>query len=168
MDGRSAHDARSRMRASGSMDTSIADMGRLAASSVRGDGMSAAARAELIQWQLTIATGSQFPSRQPPPASPPFQALGAGLGVIAFKGPQGAGFVKGGHKDSTANMGVCMGAGKRCVVILSNDVRAEPAFPALVRTFFWPDRAALGLGARWHAIRVPGVLIRSRMTGSGR
>lgn len=107
--------------------------------------MSAAARAELIQWQLTIATGSQFPSRQPPPASPPFQALGAGLGVIAFKGPQGAGFVKGGHKDSTVNMGVCMGAGKRCVVILSSDVRAEPAFPALVRSVL----GQIGLPRAW-------------------
>jgi hypothetical protein len=54
--------------------------------------------------------------------------------VIAFKGPQGAGFFKGGHNDSTANMWVCLESGKRCVVILSNDVRAEPAFPALVRS----------------------------------
>ena len=45
LDGRpEPHDERSRVRASGSMDTSIADMGRLAASLVRGDGLSAAAR----------------------------------------------------------------------------------------------------------------------------
>lgn len=128
------HDERSRVRASGSMDTSIADMGRLAASYVRGDGLSAAARAELTRPQLVIATRSQFPSFQPSLMSPPFQALGAGLGVIAFNGPQGAGFFKGGHNDSTANMWVCIEAKKRCVVILSNDVRAEPAFPALVRS----------------------------------
>ena len=128
------HDERSRVRASGSMDTSIADMGRLAASHVRGDGLSAAARAELTRSQLPITTRSQFPSFQPLPASPHFQTLGAGLGVIAFNGPQGAGFFKGGHNDSTANMWVCIEAKKRCVVILSNDVRAEPAFPALVRS----------------------------------
>ena len=29
---------------------------------------------------------------------------------------------------------LCIEAGKRCVVILSNDVRAEPAFPALVQS----------------------------------
>lgn len=127
------HDERSRVRASGSMDTSIADMGRLAASYVRGDGLSAAARAELVKSQLMITTGSQFPSLNSPPASPRFQALGAGLGVVAFQGPQGSGFFKGGHNDATANMWVCIEAGKRCVVILSNDVRAEPAFPALVR-----------------------------------
>lgn len=128
------HDERSRVRASGSMDTTIADMGRLAASYVRGDGLSAAARAELVRPQLAITTRSQFPSLQTPPASPAFPGLGAGLGVVAFHGPQGAGFFKGGHNDSTANMWVCLEAGQRCVVILSNDVRAEAAFPALVRT----------------------------------
>jgi CubicO group peptidase (beta-lactamase class C family) len=128
------HDERSRVRASGSMDTSIADIGRLAASHVRGDGLSAAARAELVKPQLPIATRSQFPSLQAPLASPLFQGLGAGLGVIAFQGPQGPGFFKGGHNDSTANMWVCLEARKRCVVVLSNDVRAEPAFPALVRS----------------------------------
>lgn len=138
------HDERGRVRSSGSMDTSIADMGRLAASYVRGDGLSAAGRAELVKLQLPITTRSQFPPFQSPLAPPPFQALGAGLGVVAFKGPQGAGFFKGGHNDSTANMWVCLEAAKRCVVILANDVRAEPAFPALVRSILgdtglpWP------------------------------
>ena len=31
-------------------------------------------------------------------------------------------------------MGVCLEARRRCVVILSNDVRAEAAFTALVRS----------------------------------
>ncbi|MGL4575764.1 MAG: serine hydrolase domain-containing protein [Burkholderiaceae bacterium] len=128
------HDERSRVRASGSMDTSIADMGRLAASYVRGDGLSAAGRAALRKSHLAITTRSQFPSLQPTLAPSPFPALGAGLGVIVFNGPQGAGFFKGGHNDSTANIWVCLEATKRCVVILSNDVRAEPAFPALVQS----------------------------------
>lgn len=135
LDGRvEPHDERSRVRASGSMDTTIADMGRLAASYVRGDGLSAAGRAELIRPQLAIATRSQFPSLQAPLASPRFRGLGAALGVVAFEGPQGVGFFKGGHNDSTANMWVCLDASRRCVVLLSNDVRAEPAFPALVRS----------------------------------
>lgn len=132
-DGRvEAHDERSRVRASGSLDTTIADMGRLAASYVRGDGLSAAARAELVRAQLPIRTRSQFPTFQEPLSPSPFPAIGAGLGVIAFHGPQGAGFFKGGHNDVTANTWVCLEAGQRCVVILSNDVRSEPAFPALV------------------------------------
>jgi CubicO group peptidase (beta-lactamase class C family) len=126
------HDERSRVRASGSMDTSIADMGRLAAAYVRGDGLSAAGRRELVHSHLPIGTRSQFPTFQPTLSPSPFPSLGAGLGVIAFNGPQGVGFYKGGHNDTTANTWVCVEAGQRCVVILSNDVRAEPAFPALV------------------------------------
>ena len=126
------HDERSKVRASGSLDTTIADMGRLAASYVRGDGLSAAARAELVRPQLPIRTRSQFPSFQEPLSPSPFPSVGAGLGVIAFQGPQGAGFFKGGHNDFTANTWVCVESGQRCVVILANDVRAEPAFPALM------------------------------------
>jgi CubicO group peptidase (beta-lactamase class C family) len=66
-DGRAEpHDERSKVRASGSLDTSIADMGRLAASYVRGDGLSAAARAELVKPHVPINTRSQFPSFQEP------------------------------------------------------------------------------------------------------
>jgi len=126
------HDERSRVRASGSMDTSIADMAQLAAALVRGHGLSAAQRRAWTQPQLGIASRSQFPSLAPPPAQPVHPGLAAGLGVIAFAGPQGPGFFKGGHNDVTANTWVCLDAGQRCVVLLANDVRAEPAFPALV------------------------------------
>ena len=59
--------------------------------------------------------------------------LAAGIGVIAFTGPQGPGWFKGGHNDSTGNTLVCVERGERCVLILSNDVRAEAAFPMLVK-----------------------------------
>jgi hypothetical protein len=49
-----------------------------------------------------------------------------------FQGPQGPGFMKGGHNDSTGNTMVCISRTKRCVLILSNDVRTEAAFPRLV------------------------------------
>ena len=77
---------------------------------------------------------SQFPSLQPelPPAQR-VKGLAAGLGVVVFEGPQGRGFFKGGHNDSTGNTMVCIERGQRCVVILANDVRAEAAFPQLVK-----------------------------------
>jgi hypothetical protein len=109
-------------------------MAQLAASYVRGDGLRPAARAEMVRPQLAINTPSQFPSLQPNPSVAHFANVSASLGMIAFNGPQGAGFYKGGHNDSTANTWVCVEAGKRCVVILSNDVRAEPAFPAIVKS----------------------------------
>lgn len=129
-----AHDERSTARAAGSMDTSIADIAKFAAAYARGDGLSTASRGELVKPQLPITTASQFPTLQPEvPLAQRRPDLAAGLGVITFQGPQGAGFMKGGHNDSTGNTWVCVERRRRCVVILANDVRAEPAFPALVR-----------------------------------
>lgn len=128
------HDERSRVRAAGSMDTTIADMARFAAGYIRGDGLSKRGRAELVRPQMPITTATQFPSLTP--EAPPAERrpdLAAGLGVVAFEGPQGPGFFKGGHNDTTGNTWVCVEKGRRCVVILANDVRAETAFPGLVR-----------------------------------
>lgn len=128
------HDERSRVRAAGSMDTTIADMGNFAAGYVSGQGLSASMRRELVRPQLPITTASQFPTLQPElPAAQRRRNLAAGLGVVTFTGPQGAGFYKGGHDDAVGNTLVCVEQGQRCVVILGNDVRAEAAFPALVR-----------------------------------
>ena len=140
------HDERSRPRAAGSMDTSIADLAKFAAGFMRGDGISAKSRAEMLKAQLPITTRSQFPNTQPelPPAER-WKDLAAGLGVVTFNGPQGRGFFKGGHNDSTANMWACVEQGRRCVVVLSNDVRAEKAFPKLVDSIL----GQTGLPWRW-------------------
>lgn len=125
------HDERSRVRAAGSMDTTIADLANFAAALSRGEGLSPPSAAAMATAQLPITTASQFPTLQD--ELPPAQRrkdLAAGLGVVVFDGPQGAGFYKGGHNDSTGNTFVCVR--QRCVVILGNDVRAERAFPRLV------------------------------------
>lgn len=128
------HDERSKTRAAGSMDTTITDFARFAAAYVNGEGLAPASRRELTRAQLPIDTASQFPTLQPPAAPEQrHRNLAAGLGVVTFVGPQGPGFQKGGHNDSTGNTWVCLEAHKRCVVILSNDVRAEALFPGIVR-----------------------------------
>lgn len=128
------HDERSKVRAAGSMDTTIDDFSKFVAALARGDGLSRAARRELTRPQLQIRTKTQFPTLQDElPDAEQRKDLFAGLGLIVFKGPQGPGFFKGGHNDETANTMVCVERRKRCVLILSNDVRAEPAFPRLVR-----------------------------------
>lgn len=128
------HDERSKVRAAGSMDTAIADLAKFAAALVRGDGLSAASRAELSKRQLKITTAHQFPPTQPDlPAEQQRKDLYAGLGVVVFDGPQGHGFFKGGHNGSTANTLVCLEKQQRCALILSNDVRAEAGFADLVR-----------------------------------
>jgi CubicO group peptidase (beta-lactamase class C family) len=140
------HDERSKVRAAGSMDTTIADFARFAAGYMRGDGLSPASRAELTRPQHPITTRSQFPSLQPElPAEARPVGLAAGLSVIVFDGPQGRGFFKGGHNDSTGNTWTCVERGRRCVVILANDVRAEPAFPRLVRSIL----GETGVPYRW-------------------
>lgn len=133
------HDERSRVRAAGSMDTTISDMARFAASLYQSPIL-----AGLTRPTLPITTRGQFPSLQPEaPHAQRWRGLAAGQGVVTFTGPRGTGFFKGGHNDSTGNMLVCVDQARRCVVILANDVRAEAAFPAIVR-------AALGeTGLPW-------------------
>ncbi|MFT7774302.1 serine hydrolase domain-containing protein [Roseateles sp.] len=128
------HDPRGRVRAAGSMDTTIADMAKLASAIINGEGLSAKGATALSTPGLPITTASQFPTFQPElPLVERRTDLAAGLGVVTFLGPQGPGYYKGGHNDSTGNTWVCIKPKKRCVVILANDVRAERAFPALVR-----------------------------------
>ncbi len=128
------HDHRSKVRAAGSMDTTISDMPKFVAALVRGDGLSAASRAEITKPGLHLATAHLFPLFLPDlPVSEQRKDLYAGLGVVIFDGPQGHGFYKGGHDGQTANTMVCIEGSQRCVVILSNDVRSEAGFSDLVR-----------------------------------
>jgi CubicO group peptidase (beta-lactamase class C family) len=128
------HDQRSKVRAAGSMDTTIFDLSKFVAALVRGDGLSRASRIEMSKPQLHITTAHQFPPfGLELPVKDQRKDLYAGLGVVVFDGPQGHGFYKGGHDGQTANTMVCIEASQRCVVILSNDVRSEAGFAELVR-----------------------------------
>lgn len=128
------HSKRSKVRASGSMNTTISDMATFTAALVRGDGLTPASRAEIAKPSLHITTAGQFPDFGPDlPVSEQRKDLAPGLGVVVFDGPQGHGFYKGGHDGATANTMVCIERSQRCVLILSNDVRAEAGFADLVR-----------------------------------
>lgn len=128
------HDERSKVRAAGSMDTTVSDFARFAAAFVRGDRLSRKAHEAMLRPQLPITTRSQFPTLQAElPPGERRRDLAAGLGVIVFEGPQGPGFFKGGHNETTGNTWVCVRKHQRCVVVLSNDVRAERGFAELVR-----------------------------------
>jgi CubicO group peptidase (beta-lactamase class C family) len=129
------HDERSKVRVAGSMDTTIADLSKFFAALVRHDGLSGASYAQMVKPQLHIGTAHQFPNFAPElPADRQRKDLFAGLGVITFNGPQGPGFFKGGHDDQTANTAVCIERTRTCMLILSNDVRAEAGFAELVHT----------------------------------
>lgn len=140
------HDERSSVSAAGSMDTDIADQARLWAGIVRGDGLSRATRAEMVRPQAPITSAHQFPSLAPD-TNPANVAIGlsAGLGLVTFQGPRGEVWFKGGHNEWTGNMVVCIERERRCLVLLSNDVRAERIYPDLVRAVL----GETGLPWRW-------------------
>lgn len=128
------HDERSGVSAAGSMDTSIADQARLWAGIVRGDGLSAASRAELVRPQVPITSSHQFPTLMT--ETEPRNAeigLAAGLGLVTFQDTSGPAWFKGGHNDWTGNMVICLENKMRCVIMLANDVRAERIYPELAR-----------------------------------
>jgi len=128
------HDKRSKVRAAGSMNTTISDLAKFTAALVRGDGLSAASRAEITRPVFHLATPSLFsPFLAELPPAKQRKDLYSGLGVILFDGPQGHGFYKGGHDGQTANTMICIEASQRCVLILSNDVRSEAGFAELVK-----------------------------------
>lgn len=138
------HDDRSSVKAAGSLDASISDVGNLAAAMVSGKGLTARSRAELSKASLAIVSAHQFPPFriEDNPANAKI-GLAAGLGVVVFDGPQGRAFYKGGHNDITDNHMVCVDTGQRCVVLLTNSGVGARIFPPLVK-------AALGeVGVPW-------------------
>lgn len=126
-----AHDRRFRARAAGSMDTTIADQAKLWAAIMRGDGLRPDTRAAMTTAWLPITSTRQFPTLGAGETDWP-QKLAAGLGVVTFEDRNGTAFFKGGHDDWTANLVFCQETGQRCVILLSNDVRAEKLYPELV------------------------------------
>ncbi len=128
------HDERSSPSAAGSMDTTISDQAKMWAAIARGDRISKRSRAELVRPQLPIRSARQFPSllEETDPRGPEI-GLSAGLGLVTFQDEAGLSWFKGGHNDWTGNMVVCQDARQRCIVLLSNSVRAERIYPDLVR-----------------------------------
>lgn len=129
----SPHPHRRHAAAASSMDTTPEDYARFVAGFLRGDGLSRASRTAMTTPQGAITTATEFPTLQMElPAERQRTDLATGLGVVLFNGPQGPGFFKGGHEDYAGNTLVCLERAARCVVLLSNDVRAEKAFPRIV------------------------------------
>jgi CubicO group peptidase (beta-lactamase class C family) len=127
------HERRYRVRVAGSMDTTIADQAKLWAGIMRGEGLSPDSRAALVKGWLPITSKHQFPTLDGEAAVAWPQGLAAGLGVVSFRDRSGQAWFKGGHDEWTANMALCLEQGQRCVVFLSNDVRAAQLYPELVR-----------------------------------
>jgi hypothetical protein len=66
--------------------------------------------------------------------------LAGGLGLVTFCDASGPAFFKGGHNDWTGNIVVCLENGRRCAVLLANDVRAEKIYPEMVAAILGETR----------------------------
>lgn len=144
------HDRRSHVRAAGSMDTTLADWARFLAAVARGDGMSRHARADLVRRAIAIDSPAQFPTLLDA-RTDRWRAIGLGYGVGwgVFETPFGHAFFKEGHDDQTANYALCVDRRRDCILLLSNDVRAEGIFVPLVGRLLGP----VGLPWQWENYR---------------
>ncbi|NVD73151.1 beta-lactamase family protein [Duganella sp. BJB1802] len=166
-----AHKRRSRARAAGSMDTTLDDYASFMAGVLRGDGLSAAARAEMLSPQMAIVSPQQFPSHWPGETDA-YRGIGlsAGLGWPVYESPLGPAFFKEGNDDGTNNFALGFLRPQSGVVMLSNSSNADRMFlPAVEYLFgrtclpwFWMgyipyDRPELRApGMRAHPVLSPG------------
>ncbi|MEO8061926.1 MAG: serine hydrolase domain-containing protein [Pseudomonadota bacterium] len=129
------HDQRDNVNAAGSLDTTISEWGRFLAAVSRGEGLSAASKAEMTRRQIEIDSVRQFPTLLPDRTDRwKSIALGYGLGWGVFETKYGSAYFKEGHDDGTANYALCV---KRdCILLMSNSTRAEQIFVPLVKRLF--------------------------------
>ncbi len=139
------HNMQSNVRAAGSMDTTIKDMSTWVAAFMDGNLLGDEARAELWLAGTPITSPRQFPTLDTI-VEPRNEAveLAAGIGVETWKGPQGRGFIKGGHNEKTDNILVCLIDADRCVLLLSNTAKGDRIFPQII------ERILGDTGFPWH------------------
>ncbi len=124
---------RTSVRAAGSATTTLADMARYLARTMRTDGVPAAARAELWRPQVRIRSLTQFPSLRPDVTDRDDAIqLSYGLGWGLFTSPHGRARFKEGHDDGWANYMVSFDEAGIAVVLLSNSDNAERIFLRLL------------------------------------
>jgi CubicO group peptidase (beta-lactamase class C family) len=123
---------RSSPNAAGSMETTVADMTRFLAAVLRGDGLSAKSRKEMITPQIAINSRYQFPSLD----TATTEANGAiglsyGLGWGICNSRYGEVFFKEGHDDGWEHFALCIPGQKKAVVVMTNSSNGERIFKEL-------------------------------------
>ena len=129
-----------------SMRTTLRDWGHFLAGVVRGDGLSAKAKAEMIRLQIPIESRVQVPTLRAETTRDwrPIK-LGYGIGWGVFDTPYGHAFFKEGHDDGVENYALCIQPRQTCVLLLSNDNRAAHAFKPILDAL-WGE---VGVPWRW-------------------
>ena len=123
------HNMRKSVRAAGSMDTTLSDFAAFLAGLQRGEGLSPAARSQMLKPQIASTAKHQFPSQTPVDTHDNESiALSYGLGWGIFNSTFGSAYFKEGHDDGTNNFALCLDRKRRCLLILSNSSNGEGIF----------------------------------------
>ena len=142
------HAQRQQARAAGSMDTSLNDYAAFLAGVLRGEGLSAAARQQMLSAQIAIVSPQQFPSHWPGETQVNAGiALSGGLGWVVYQSPRGPAFFKEGSDEGTNNLALGFTTSRDGVVMLSNSANADKLLyeaaelllgpPATCLPWFW-------------------------------
>lgn len=119
--------------AAGSLETTIADYTRFVAAVLRGDGLSAKSRQEMLSPQIAILSRHEFPSLDTT-TNPDNRKIGLsyGLGWGLFTSPYGKVFFKEGHNDGWEHYVMGLPDQKDAVVLMTNSSNGESIFKELV------------------------------------
>jgi CubicO group peptidase (beta-lactamase class C family) len=121
--------------AAGSMSTTLRDWSALIAGLLRGEGLSAAMRSEMLRPQIRIYASHQFPvgSSEISHANDAIR-LSYGLGWGVFFTPYGKAYFKEGHDDGVQSYCVSFDEAKAAIVIMTNSDNGESIFKELLAT----------------------------------
>ena len=126
------YDHREHVDAAGSMATTVADFALFLAGVLRGDGLSAPARNEMLRPQVRIHSIRQFPTLAPATTEDNRGidlAYGRGWGL--FTSPYGPAYFKEGHDDGWNNYAVSFETGRSALLIMANSSNGEGIFKYL-------------------------------------
>lgn len=132
---RLGHAHRDKPDAAGSMDTTVRDWAQLLAGLLGGNGMSPAARAEMLRPQIRIHSAHQFPPDSPETTTD-YDALelsyGLGWGLLVT--PYGKAYFKEGHDDGVQNYCITFDRARTAIVLMTNSDNGESMFKELLAT----------------------------------
>jgi len=126
------HNRRKSVRAAGSMDTTVSDYARFLSGVLRAEGLSAAARAEMLRPQIAIDSVQQFPAQWVSHTDDNRGiALSYGLGWGLFTSHLGKAYFKEGHDDGWNNYAVSFESAQSALLLMSNSSNGEGIFKYL-------------------------------------
>lgn len=128
------HRRQSRVRAAGSMDTTLGDMGRFLEGVLRGEGLTPAAKRDMLRPQIRIHSKQQFPtlSTRTTRANVAI-ALSYGLGWGLFRSRDyGPAIFKEGHDDGWENHLVAFTDSGTGLILMSNSSNGDCIFKELL------------------------------------